>query len=58
MNADMFTDGKKDYLAILGPPDEMAPAIPDYVNASVIIGELNLSQSKYLNQKFNNSLIL
>lgn len=36
MNEDIFGDGKPIYLPTMLPPEEMAPAIPHYVNGNVI----------------------
>ncbi|XP_037051566.1 vascular endothelial growth factor receptor 1 isoform X6 [Bradysia coprophila] len=35
MNTDNFKQGHTDYLSIMGPPEGIAPAIPDYVNSPV-----------------------
>lgn len=35
VNTDNFKQGQTDYLSFMGPPDAIAPAIPDYVNSPV-----------------------
>lgn len=34
INIDQLKEGKTDYLAIMGPPEAVAPSIPNYVNAN------------------------
>lgn len=33
INIDQMKEGKTDYLAIMGPPEAVAPSIPNYVNS-------------------------
>lgn len=35
MNTDNFKQGQTDYLSFMGPPEGIAPSIPDYVNSRV-----------------------
>lgn len=35
INTDSFKQGQTDYLSFMGPPEGIAPAIPDYVNSPV-----------------------
>lgn len=35
MNTDSFKQGQTDYLSFMGPPEGVAPSIPNYVNSQV-----------------------
>ncbi len=63
MNTDNFKQGQTDYLSFMGPPEGMAPSIPDYVNSpakSSLDGKsvtfslfLSLTNNLITNQNYN-----